>query len=70
MREIRRRTRVVGNFPDGGSALMLVAARLRHISSTKWSSKQYLNMKRMAEMQGLMAPYFLRKSLRRPRINM
>jgi len=29
MREIRRRTRVVGCFPDGQSALMLVAARLR-----------------------------------------
>src|SRR5262249_14416895 len=31
MREIRRRTRVVGCFPDGESALMLVAARLRHV---------------------------------------
>ena len=30
MGEIRRRTRVVGAFPDGQSALMLVAARLRH----------------------------------------
>ena len=36
MREIRRRTRVVGAFPDGNSALMLVAARLRHIAGTKW----------------------------------
>ena len=50
MREIRRRTKVVGNFPDGESALMLVAARLRHIASTKWSTKQYLNMKRLHEM--------------------
>ncbi len=50
MREIRRRTRVVGNFPDGESALMLVAARLRHVASTKWSTKQYLNMKRLKEM--------------------
>ena len=32
IREIRRRTRVVGAFPDGHSALMLVAARLRHIA--------------------------------------
>ena len=32
MREIRRRTRVVGNFPDGNSALMLVTARLRSIA--------------------------------------
>lgn len=51
MREIRRRTRVVGNFPDGESALMLVAARLRHIASTKWSTKQYLNMKRLEEIK-------------------
>ena len=36
IREIRRRTRVVGAFPDGQSALMLVAARLRHVASTKW----------------------------------
>jgi putative transposase len=36
MRKIRRRTCVVGAFPDGQSALMLVAARLRHVASTKW----------------------------------
>jgi len=29
MREIKRRTKVVGVFPDGNSALMLVCARLR-----------------------------------------
>jgi transposase-like protein len=44
IREIRRRTRVVGAFPDGNSALMLVAARLRHIAATKWGSKRYLAM--------------------------
>jgi len=44
IREIRRRTRVVGAFPDGNSALMLVAARLRHIASTKWGSRRYLAM--------------------------
>lgn len=33
-REIRRRTKVVGAFPDGHSALMLVCARLRHVVST------------------------------------
>lgn len=43
-REIRRRTRVVGNFPDGRSALMLVSARLRHLSSTQWGQKRYLDM--------------------------
>ena len=36
MKEIRRRTRVVGSFPDGYSAMMLVGARLRHLSTTKW----------------------------------
>ena len=42
MKEIRRRTRVVGSFPDGYSAMMLVGARLRHISTTKWGTRQYL----------------------------
>ena len=42
IREVRRRTRVVGAFPDGQSALMLVAARLRHIAATKWGTKRYL----------------------------
>jgi transposase-like protein len=45
MREIRRRTRVVGCFPDGNSALMLVCARLRYIASSNWGLKRYLNMK-------------------------
>ncbi len=44
MREIRRRTRVVGAFPDGNSALMLVSARLRHIAGTKWGTRRYLSM--------------------------
>ena len=43
LREIRRRTRVVGAFPDGQSALNLAAARLRHIAGT--ASKRYLKMK-------------------------
>jgi putative transposase len=50
MREIRRRTRVVGAFPDGQSALMLVAARLRHVAATKWGTKRYLQMDRLAEI--------------------
>lgn len=50
IREIRRRTRVVGAFPDGNSALMLAAARLRHIAGTKWSTKRYLDMDRLREM--------------------
>lgn len=46
-REIRRRTRVVGTFPDGNSALMLVCARLRHVAGTQWGNKRYLNMKHL-----------------------
>ena len=46
-REIRRRTRVVGCFPDGNSALMLVCARLRHVAGTQWGSKKYMNMKHL-----------------------
>ena len=40
MREIRRRTRVVGAFPDAKSCLNLAAARLRHIAGTRWSTKR------------------------------
>ena len=46
-REIRRRTRVVGAFPDGNSALMLVCARLRYVAGKDWGSKRYLCMKCM-----------------------
>lgn len=44
-REIWRRTRVVGAFPDGKSALMLVCARLRYIFGKDWGCKRYLCMK-------------------------
>ena len=52
--EIRRRTRVVGTFPDGESALMLVAARLRYVAGTKWGTRRYLSMDklRVAEAAG------------------
>jgi putative transposase len=43
MKEIRRRTRVVGAFPDGQSALLLVAARLRHVAGTHWGTRRYLD---------------------------
>ena len=46
-REIRRRTRVVGSFPDGNSALMLVCDRLRHVAGTQWGNKKYMNMKHL-----------------------
>jgi transposase-like protein len=51
MREIRRRTRVAGNFPDGRSALMLATARLRHISSKQWITRRYMNMEHLYELE-------------------
>ena len=50
LKEARRRTKVVGAFPDRNSALMLVAARLRHVSSTHWGTRKYMNMKLLNEM--------------------
>ena len=55
MREIRRRTRVVGAFPDGNSALNLAAARLRHIAGTRWSTKRYLNMELLRQRNAMIA---------------
>jgi putative transposase len=55
MREIRRRTRVVGAFPDGNSAINLAAARLRHIAGTRWSTKRYLNMELLRQRNAMTA---------------
>ncbi len=43
-REIKRRTKAIGAFPDGQSALMLVCARLRHVAGTVWGTRCYMNM--------------------------
>jgi putative transposase len=51
MREIRRRTRVVGAFPDGQSCLNLAAARLRYIAASAWSTKWYMNMRPLCQIQ-------------------
>ena len=51
MREIRRRTNVVGAFPDVESALMLAGARLRHIAGTKWGTRKYLDMRRLYDQE-------------------
>ncbi|WP_317369473.1 transposase [Bifidobacterium pullorum] len=48
-REIRRRTRVVGSFPDGRSALMLVCARIRYVTANQWSTRRYLDMSRLGD---------------------
>lgn len=49
-REIRRRTRVVGTFPDGRSALMLVCARARYVTSSHWGTKRYMSMNYLNEV--------------------
>lgn len=43
--------RVVGCFPDGESALMLVCARLRYVASKDWGTKRYLNMRHLYDME-------------------
>lgn len=55
-REIRRRTRVVGTFPDGDSALMLVCARLRYIAGNRWGSKKYMCMEYLEAAEAEAAP--------------
>ncbi|KFI45675.1 putative IS256 family transposase [Bifidobacterium bohemicum DSM 22767] len=42
-REIRRRTRKIGAFPDGTSALMLITARVRDVTRD-WGDRRYLDM--------------------------
>jgi putative transposase len=41
---------VVGTFPDGQSALMLVCALLRHVTGTQWGVKRYMSMKPLEQM--------------------
>ena len=49
-REIRHRTRVVGTFPDGKSALMLVTtARLERVANGEWDSRRYLDASLLKE---------------------
>lgn len=48
-REIRRRTRVVGTFPDGKSTLMLVAARLKYVADSEWGSHRHLDVSLLKE---------------------
>lgn len=53
-RKIRRRTRVVGTFPDGKSALMLVTARLKYIAENEWGRRRYLDVSLPEEKEGRM----------------
>ena len=50
LKEARRRTKVVGAFPDRHSALMLVVAGLRYVSATNRGTRKYINMKLLDEM--------------------
>lgn len=52
-REIRRRTRVVGTFPDGNSALMLVTASLKCIAEHERDKRKHLDMSKLEEMDEL-----------------
>ena len=51
-REIKRRTRAIGAFPDGQSALMLVCARLRHVAGTQWGARRCMNMDHLHHIAG------------------
>lgn len=51
-REIRRRIRVVGTFPDGKSALMLVTARLKYIAENEWGRRRYLDVSLLEDEEG------------------
>ena len=50
-REIKRRTKAIGAFPDGQSALMLVCARLRHVAGTQWGNKRYMSMDHFSKFE-------------------
>lgn len=50
--EGRRRTRVVGTFPDGKSALMLGTARLKYIVENEWGRRRYLDVSLLEEKEG------------------
>ena len=54
-KEIRRRTRVVGGFPDSNSALMLVCARIRYVTSRSWSDRRYMDTSRLDDNPGAAA---------------
>lgn len=52
-REIRRRTRVVGTFPDDNSPLRLATARLKYIVEHEWGKRRYLDMSKLEETDEL-----------------
>lgn len=61
-REVRRRTRAAGTFPDGESALMLVTARLKYVAESEWGSRRYLDVTLLEEQQYRRRAYGLSES--------
>lgn len=49
IKEVRRCTRVVGAFPSGRSAIMLVCGCSRHVAGTKWELRCHLDIGRLRE---------------------
>lgn len=68
-REIGRRTRVVGTFPDGNSALMLVTARLKYIAEHEWGMRRYPDMSKLEAMDELGGRPKARRGKGRVRLN-
>ena len=53
MKEIRRRTRLSAAFRMDTRAMMLVGARLRHISTTKWGTRLYEHLQTLRRRYNL-----------------
>lgn len=52
-REIRRRARVVGTFPDDNSPLRLATARLKYTVEREWGKRRYLEMSKLEKTDKL-----------------
>lgn len=52
LKGVRRRVKVIGAFSDGESALMLCAARLRHVASKNWGQRLYMDMTLLEKYAG------------------
>lgn len=49
--KIKRRTKAIGAFPDGQSALMLVCTRLYYVTATNWRTRHYMNMDHLFKVE-------------------
>lgn len=55
-REIKGRTKAIGAFPNGQSALMLACARLRHVAGTQWGIRRYMNINHLTRFEDNLLP--------------